>query len=481
MRARALVTGVRTFLLLAAALLLLPGTAASAQTAAAAAPSAGAALTVDQAIAKALANQPLIQQAQAAVEAARSRVEEAKSSYYPFVNGTASYNRISDQSFSISSVLPPGVPLSAFGVSPGTPLSALLSSPLSLAPDNNWDFNVGLNQVIYQFGKRGIQVKLAENGLAAARIGVEQIQLSLAFQTVQMFYTVLFLKDQMAALDSQRQNLQEHLAGVQARMQAGSATRYDELSTDARITTLQSQRIEAENMLEKQMIGLRQLLGLDASAPLDLSGDFTPSAAATDEKALVDASMANRPEVRQAAEAESAAELGRRLAAGAGYPTLSAHASIGYKTGILPDINSLALDWVAGVQLNVPIFQGFLVAHQGEEADQKLQAAREGTLAARRTVTTQVLQAIQDLKAAGLQVDSSKAELDQAQQVVEVVKVQYDLGLLTNLEYLDAQAGLERAQLGSLQSQYREVLSEYALRQAAGEKIWVAGSVDLAN
>jgi len=132
------------------------------------------------------------------------------------------------------------------------------------------------------------------------------------------------------------------------------------------------------------------------------------------------------------------------------------------------------MDWVAGVNLNVPMFQGFLELRQKDEAVGKLQSARASSLAVKRTVTTQVLQAIRDVLAARSQVESAQAQLDQAQQVLEVVKVQYDLGLLTNLEYLDAQAGLERAQLGSIQAQYRNVLGEYALRQAVGEKIWAA-------
>lgn len=432
------------------------------------------ALTVDQAVAQALANQPLIQQAQAAVEAARARVGEAQASYYPFVSGSASYNRLSDQSFSIASVLPSSVPLASL-VPPS--LLPLFESPLSLAPLNNWDFSVGLNQVIFQFGKRGIQVKLAESGVSAAQIGVEQIQLSLAYQTTQVFYSVLFLRDQLAAMDSQMKNLQEHLDGVHARMETGSASKYDELSTEGRITALQSQRIDAQNMLNKAQIGLRQLLGMDESAPLELKGEFTPSMTGPpDETALVDAALASRPEVRQAVEGENAAELARRLAGAAAYPTLSAHASIGYKTGILPNLNSLSMDWVAGVSLNVPIFQGFLVARQGDEASRKLAAAQENTQAVKRNVTTQVLQAIQDVLAARSQVQGAQAQLDQAQQALEVVKVQYDLGLLTNLEYLDAQAGLERAQLGSLQAQYRNVLGEYALRQAAGEKIWTTAA-----
>ncbi|HYW86071.1 MAG TPA: TolC family protein, partial [Spirochaetia bacterium] len=328
---------------------------------------------------------------------------------------------------------------------------------------------------IFQFGKRGIQVKLAESGVSAARIGVEQIRMSLAFQAAQGFYSVIFLKGQVAALDSQLANLQEHLAATRIKAQTGAATRYDELSTEVRISTLQSQRIDAENQLTKQSIGLKQLLGVPETTPLDMQGDFAGGADASgDQHVLIDSAMARRPEVRQAAEAERSAELNRRLATTGGWPTISGHASVGYKNGILPDINTPAFNWVAGVQVNVPIFEGFLITKQEEEADKRLLAARENTLAVKRAVTTQVLQAIQDVDAGRDQVQSAQVQLQQAQEMLDVVKLQYDLGMLTNLEYLDAQAALERAQLGSLLAQYREVLNEYALKQATGTPIWQA-------
>ncbi|MGA2612104.1 MAG: TolC family protein [Spirochaetia bacterium] len=430
-------------------------------------------LTVDQAVSQALANQPLIQQAEAAVEAARARVGEANSAYYPFVSGNASYNRLSDQSFALSALLPPASTLQQLGISIPPNIAPLLNSPLSLVPVNMWDFNVGLNQVIFQFGKRGVQVKLAENGLSAAQIGVEQIRMSLAFQAAQGFYTVLFLGDQVAALDSQMANLQEHLEATRVKAQTGTATRYDELSTEVRISTLQSQRIEAESQLTKQSIALKQLLGMPESVPLDMhEGFISQPDALQDQQTLLDLAMQRRPEIRQAVESERAAELSKRLSVVGGWPTISGHASIGYKNGILPDINTPALNWVAGVQVNVPIFEGFLIARQGEEADKRLLAARENTLTARRNVTTQVLQAMQDVEAGRQQVQSAQTQLDQAKEMLEVVKLQYDLGMLSNLEYLDAQAAMERAQLESLQAQYREVLSEYALKQATGAAIW---------
>ena len=210
-------------------------------------------LTVEQAVARTKANQPLIRQALDAVEAARARVGEAQSAYYPMVSGTASYNRLSDQSFSIDSVLPP------FLVSQvPAQYQGLLSAPFSLVPDNLWDFNLGLNQVITQFGKRDVQVKLAQSGLASARIGVDQVTTAVSYQAVQVFYTALFLQEQGKALDEQYANLQEHLHVIQVREDTGSATRLEDLGTRVRMAALQSQRSEIENQVQKQKIALRQ-------------------------------------------------------------------------------------------------------------------------------------------------------------------------------------------------------------------------------
>ena len=421
--------------------------------AAQAAQDTAATLTLDQVVARAVTNQPLILQAQAAVEAARARVGQAQSAYYPSVSASGSYT-----------LLEPDETIPFGG---GT---------FSLVPVNVWDFNVGLRQVIFQFGRRGAQVKLAENGVSAARIGMDQIRSSIAFQAGQGFYTVLFLQEEIKALNEQLQNLQEHLRGTQVKEQTGSATRYDVLSTGVRISVLQSQLIEAENQYQKQSVALKQLLGMDESADFRPSGGFTPgSDAASDTQAQIAAAMAQRPEVRQAVEAESAAGLNRNLAVSAALPTVSAHAAVGYKNGILTasnlDINKLMFNWNAGVQLNIPIFSGFLAVHALEEADNRVLAARENTAAVKRTITTQVLQALQDADAGRQQVQSAQSQLDQATEMLHVVKLQYDLGMLSNLEYLDAQAALERAELGSLQAQYREVLSELGVKQAIGADI----------
>jgi outer membrane protein len=419
-----------------------------------------AALTVEQAVARATANQPLIRQAEAAVEAARARIGEAQSVFYPNLQASASYSRVE--------------PLQAFTFDLGALLHDPLIPPLSLSlyPEDNVDFHVGASQLIFQFGKQGAQVKLAESGMNAARIGLEQIKQSLAFQAVQGFYTVLFAQEQVKILSDQLENLQLHLKIVQEKMDTGSATKLEVLSTQFRIAGLQSERLDAQSRYEQQAIGLKQLLGLDPEAELELQGSLTPGQNAPDPQTFTAAALEQRPEVRQAMEAENAAQLARRLAVSGYLPTLSAHASLGYRNGLLPNVGALTFNWAAGVQMNVPIFDGLLTARQVQEADQKLIAAKANTAAVRRTIVTQVLQALEELTTRRQQVETSLEQLQQAQAMLEIARTQYEIGVTTNLEYLDAQASLQTARLTNLSTAYREILSEYALRQAAGESIW---------
>jgi len=411
-------------------------------------------LTVGEAIARAETNQPLIEQAQGAIQAAEAQVGVSQSGYYPNVSGSGSYTRVEpNQAFTFAF---PGLPPSTF----------------SLAPEDNFDVHVGLNQVVYQFGVRGVQVKLARNGVDAARIGLEQIKTSLAYQAAQSFYTVLLLEQEVKALDEQLSDLTEHLAAIQKKEQTGSATVYDVLSTEVRVAAMKSQRIEAQNQYERQLIALRTLAGFEPSQQLNLSGSFAPNPMTTSAQPLVSQALAMRPEMLQAAAAVKTAQLSGQLAAAQGLPSLSVHALAGFRNGLLPSINSLTFDWNAGVQLNVPLFQGLLRVKSMEEAQHKLSAAQASLAAESRTITTQVLQALQDQKASQDQVETSLVQLNQAEQMVSVAKVQYDVGVVTNLEYLDSQSSLEQARLTNLLAAYHEVLSEYALKEAVGDKIW---------
>jgi outer membrane protein TolC len=411
------------------------------------------ALTLDQAIAKAVSNQPLILEAEAQVSAARAREGEAKSAYLPGVAGAASYLDLQPQE----------------GIAIGP-------ERFAMAPENVWDFHVGVRELVFDFGKREIQVRLAESAVDAASIGVEQIKMDIAFQTAGVFYSAVFLGSEIGALDEQLSTLEQHLEDTKLREQTGSSTRYDVLTTEVRVASVKSQRIEAMGQYQKQRIALRELMGLPDDEDFDLRGSFSPATETQDAKAMLSTALAQRPDIAQSLDAEKQARLGLSLARLGHMPTISTQLAAGYKNGILTfdnaDVNKLLFNWNFGLMVDIPIFDGMLTERRSEEADAKLQAARNGADALKRTVTTQVLQALQDLASSHEQTDNSLVQLKQAQEALGMAKIQYDIGVGTNLEYLDSQTSLELAKLNNLSAAYREVLSRLQLERTLGTRIW---------
>jgi outer membrane protein TolC len=128
-----------------------------------------------------------------------------------------------------------------------------------------------------------------------------------------------------------------------------------------------------------------------------------------------------------------------------------------------------------GVALNVPIFDGFLTANKTSEAEGSLAAAKDEVENLKRTIATQVLQAIRSLAASRSRVENSVDQLTQTKQAPDIAEAQYTLGVITNLQYLDSQTSFELATLNRLNALYKQALSEADLEQAVGEEIWNKG------
>jgi outer membrane protein TolC len=427
------------------------------------APAAAPALSLDEVIAKAVSNQPLILQAEASVAAAKAKEEQAKSAYLPTVSAAASYLYLWPQE---------GEELN---FKPYLPID--IQAPLT--PLNMLDFHVGANMLIYDFGKRELQVKIAASGVDAAGIGIDQIKTSIAFQAAQVFDSALFLRDEIKAIDEQLATLQQHLEDTQKREETGSSTHLDVLTTQVRLASVKSLRIDAEGQYAKQMIALKELMGLADADGFDIQGDFSLAPSLGDAKAVLETAMSQRPDLAQSLSAEKQAQLALSLAKLGHMPTISTQAEAGVKNGVLTftntDVDTLLFNWDFGLMVSVPVFDGLLTERRSAEAAARLAAARSGTEALRRSVETQVLQALQDLESSHEQTLNSMAQLDQAQEALNMAKVQYDIGVGTNLEYLDSQTSLELAKLNNLSATYRELLSQLQLKQTLGTRLWEKG------
>jgi outer membrane protein len=202
-------------------------------------------LTVEQAVRLAVDNHPAVQAAQAGVAASQARLEASRAGIWPEVRGEADYTRLGP-----------------------VPEISLPAGSFEMAPANNFNFHIMARETLYDFGRLNTGEDLARKGQNTAEITVEQVKYNLAYRTIETFYSILFLRENLKVIAEQIEALQRHQEAAQKRVRSGSATDFEVLTTQVRISAATNRRVDAADALARQENILRQLTGLPADSAL---------------------------------------------------------------------------------------------------------------------------------------------------------------------------------------------------------------------
>ncbi len=129
-------------------------------------------------------------------------------------------------------------------------------------------------------------------------------------------------------------------------------------------------------------------------------------------------------------------------------------------------------NWVAGLNLSVPIFNGFRKDYQEEEAKAGTVISESKTENIKQQIKEDVRKAVADIDANLRQLQTEATQVKYAEQLLEKAKVQYTLGVGTNLDLLDAETRLAEARFSYLKAIYYNILNGYELKQVVGDVIW---------
>ena len=407
------------------------------------------ALTVEAAVRLAIASHPAVTQAEQGVAAAEAQIGSSRSPRYPDLSLSGAYARIGP-----------------------IPEIEVMGGAMELAPENNYDVHLGLRQTIYDFGRTGTAIDLARAGRKTAGDYLEQVKSSLAYRTVAAFNSIMILRENVAVLDDQISALNQHLEVSRKRVQAGTATDFEVLTTRVRSAAATNDRIDAASNLEAQEIVFRQLTGLPSEAPVELSGDFVRTARAFDATALLATAYADRPEMTAARGAELAARLEVRLASLGDRPTLAVSLSSGLKTGYPDNLNQLKANYAVGFDFRVPLFNGRRSRYQRHVAEAVLCSAQAHTEDLKRQIAAEAEQAIARARASWEKTENTEVLVKQAEEAVAMAETKYEAGVVTNLDLLDAQTTFTQARLGYLRSLYTYSMSLVEVDRVTGKRMW---------
>ena len=174
------------------------------------------------------------------------------------------------------------------------------------------------------------------------------------------------------------------------------------------------------------------------------------------------------PEIIAAHTAITAADRQVR-AAQAGYiPHLNAFASYDLDSG---NGTRYADSWLAGVSIDLNIFDGFLTRGKVAEARANLESARQQERKVALAVTLETRQAQLNLEEAQARLATTGKSIAQAEESLQITKDRYANGLALLTQVLDAETALTAARQRRAAAETDLLIAQAALDHAFG-KIW---------
>jgi|SRR6476661_326531 len=385
------------------------------------------------------------------LNAAASRVTQARGGFLPQVTGTATYTRVD--------------PVVKLQLAPDAP-------EFQLAPNNNYDAHITLQYGLLDFGKKDATYNLAESRRQTAADNINVTRRDLAYSAVQAYYNILFVRESIKVQDAQIASLREHQREMEKRVEGGVSTRFDVTTTQVRITQAENTRIDLLNQLQNQQVLLARLLHKPEQADIPVRGTLSYQPQAVDVNAALAKAFEGRPEIKLARDAETTANLNLKLIEKSNMPLLGVGGQVGAKNGYLPNLDKIRPNTVGVVQLTVPIYDGNKNKNQRVEALAGIRGAQSRILDTQEQIRADVRQAANNMQASAARYQNAELQISQASDALTRARARYRYDVGTNLDVLDAETQLAQARLARAQAIYNYTLGQYQLKRATGEVIW---------
>lgn len=410
----------------------------------------GDSLSLKSVIQQVISTYPSVKVAEEAIRNADSRIGLAKTGYNPVVDLTASFANLA----------------------PVTKLSFPDLGTFQLYPANNYSASINYHQLVYDFGRTHQNIELENENKAIVEQTLEQVKQKLSLYTINNFYTLLFLQVAIKIKDEQLTTLNEHLQYIEKIMATGSATEYQVLTTKVKISTVESQKVDLVAALTAQQAAMNSLLGNNQISIPVVRNEINVEPPVIPEDSIITYAFHNRDEVLLNEKRTSLAELRFGMTKLQNKPLLSFEASGGAKNGYIPDLARFTPNYVIGLGLRVPIFDGMKNKYNLAQSQSGITSIAYESDLTKRNISNEVYESEALMFAANKKVSQSELQLKQALKAYSLAETSFESGTITNLDLLDANTSVSESSLMLLKAKIDYASTIYKLKAALGERIY---------
>jgi outer membrane protein len=413
------------------------------------------ALTLEDCLRLAMQNSRQIKISELSIQQAQERIGEARAQQIPAFTLAGTYTHFGKVS-SFSIPMGPTTRTFQFGIPDRANLDAKLQ----------WS--------LFTWGRIGSSISLSRLGKELSITKRKSDLSQTIYQVMQAFYSVL-LNEKIIQLHTENLHRAESLWQItQKRFVAGGIPKLEVLRAEVQVKNTESTLEEARGNLKKSQLFLAKQLG-NSQSDYQLAGQlqYLPVVIVVDE--IVEKALKVRSDFQTLELQQDISRQQVKLAYSSNKPNLSLFSGYNVQNGFDPmNPERFISNWNVGLQLSFPIFDGFATVHKTNQA--KIES-RKTTLQKEELqdlVTLQIQQAVTTLEQAALKIISQEKNIDLAEEALRVTTDQFQQGIVSSLDVLNAQQTLAQSEMMYTQALFNHIMAKIEISRAMEDFSWFA-------
>ena len=400
--------------------------------------SAGTPLTLAQAEAIAIKNNPQITMGKLRALVAQQYVRESRSALLP----NASLN------------------LTAVDANPGSRLAAgFLNNPILFPRAAE---GASVNQLVTDFGRSTNLLSSSKFAAKAEGQNAAATRADILLAVDQAFYNSLDTQALVRVAEETVKTRQTLVDKVQALAQAKLKSDLDLSFANVELARAKLLLLESRNNFQASLATLSAILGYASEQNFQLVEETTPlTSPAPDVQPLIQQALQQRPEIKALQfQVESARKLGS-AEHDLWRPTVNALGVVGEA----PVRDNHIPNWygAVGVNINIPVFNGFLYNARAKAADLQTEVNRQKLLDLQNSISRDVRISWQDTNRAYERLSVTKQLREQASLALDLAQARYNLGLGSIVEFTQADLQKTEADIADTDATYQYRMAQMVL------------------
>ena len=340
---------------------------------------------------------------------------------------------------------------------------------LEFGAHHNVQGTVNLTQPVFAWGRYYYGYQAAKLQYEATQKELNAAYEKLRMDVIEAFYHVLIAQELVAVAEQSVELVKKQLGIAETSFDAGVTTNFDVLRANVQLANAESQLIRAKNGVKTAQNLYKTLLNLPLSDEISVEGSFEITEVQVQLDELIKLALETRSEIDRSQLNEQAGQKQLSIAKTRSLPDLAFFSN--YQISHNERLTQMNRIWSLGLQINIPIFDGFASRAGVKQSESVLKQLQLGTKQVMSTVEFEVRNTYLALLEAKALIDVQRETVTQAEESVRIANLQFENGMITTVGLTDTQLALMQAKVNRLQAQHDYVVGLARLEKAIGQKI----------